>query len=437
MIFFKSISWLALLVAFLFVQKTSAQTNQLETEKGIAASIAPYDADVRQAILLASEHPEILTRLEKSQTQTVSNFRNMIAEFRKTKQGWFYTLTRYPELMHTLASLPDGQSKEAIHKLLPNQEEELQEAAWKVYDHEKKDLIQIDNVQVAAQEDFDQLIQNLDESSKAAFKKLSSLPDVLTLLTNNVDLTTQLGQHYKTNPAELNNHLTALHDSLNVQNQYEIATFKKQLADDPQAMKEYGQAANEYANSNGYTLPDQQSYVNNSYYYGNPYSYWFGYPSWYSYPNWYPGSFGYNSGFYGGAGGFGFYGFPSYGFSNWFYRRGYYNRYPHLYRQFGNYYQVNIRSNRVMGSVNRGFMGVAGTHYNPTGGHRFNQLNSPSMYNRTRGAFYENRGGTTHFNSNTYHSQSWGSHGGRINSIGGGIRNGGGGPRGVGGRGRH
>lgn len=436
MIFHKGILWLTLLVAFLIVQKVFAQTNQLETEKGIAASIAPYDSDVRHAILLASEHPEILTRLEKSQTQTVSNFHTMISGFRQTKQGWFYTLTRYPELMHSLAILPDGQKKEAIYKILPNQDEDLKEAAWKVYDHEKKDLIQIDQVQMAAQEDFDQLIQNLDAPSKSAFKKLSTLPDVLTLLTNNVDLTTRLGKHYQSNPEEMNNHLAALHDSLNVQNQYEIATFKKQLADDPQAMKEYGQAANEYANANGYSLPAQQNYVNNSYYYGNPYSYWFGYPSWYAYPNWYPGSFGYNSGFYGTGGGFGFYGFPSYGFSNWFYGGGYYNRYPRLYRQFGNYYRVNIGSNRVMGSVNRGFMGEAGRHYNPSGGNRYNQLNSPSMYNRTRGGFYQNRGGTTHFNSNTYHSQSWGSFGGRNNSIGGGVRNSGG-PRGGGGRDRH
>jgi hypothetical protein len=422
---FKGISMSALFFALLSTHTGIAQSNQLETEKGIAASLAPYDADVRNAILLASAHPEILTKLQKSQTQTVSNFQNMISGFRQTKQGWFYTLSRYPELTHSLATMPDGENKEAIYKLLPNQDADLKEAAWKVYDHEEKDLIQMDQVQIAAKEDFNQLIQNLDAPTQQAFQKLSTLPDVLTLLTNNVGLTTQLGKHYHANPDELNRHLAALHDSLNVQNQYEVALFKKQLTDDPQALKEYGQAANDYANTNGYALPSQQDYLNNSYYYGNPYSYWFGYPTWYTYPNWYPGSFGYNSGFYGGVGNFGFYGFPSYGFSNWFYGNRYYNRYPHLYRQFGNYYRVHIGSNRVIGSVNRGFMGVAGKHYNPTSNTRFNQLNSSSNYNRTRGSFYQNRGGNTHFNSNTYHSQSWGSFGGRNNSIGGGNRGGG------------
>jgi hypothetical protein len=433
----KNILLLISLFTLLALQAGYAQSNQLETEKGIAASIAPYDADVRQAILVASEHPEVLTQLEKNQNATSSQFQNIVGGFRQAKQVWFYTLTRYPELIHTLAIQPDGLQQTAVEQLLPNQDTDLKEAAWKVYDREKKDLIKIDEIQTAAAEDFDRLIRNLDVSARAAFQKLASLPDVLILLTNNVELTTRLGKQYQDNPRELNNHLTALHDSLHVQNQYEITAFKNQLANDPDAMKEYGQAANDYASANGYALPGQLNYVNDAYYYGNPYSYWFGYPSWYTYPNWYPGSFGYNSGFYSGAGGFGFYGFPSYGFATWFYGRGYYNRYPHLYRQFGNYYRGNVGSNRVMGSVNRGFMGEAGRHYNPNDGTRYNQLSSPSNFNRMRGQYYQNRGNSTHMNSNTYHTQSWGTYGGRGNGMNGGSRPAGGGTRTGGSRGRH
>jgi hypothetical protein len=47
------------------------------------------------------------------------------------------------------------------------------------------------------------------------------------------------------------------------------------------------------------------------------------------------------------------------GFSIWFFNGGYYRHYPNLYRQFGSYYRNNLVANRFMGSVNRGFMGVA------------------------------------------------------------------------------
>ncbi len=421
--------------------QVAGQSDQLETDKGIVAAIAPYDADVRAAILQASLHPSVLSELQKSQKETVTEFQKLIGGFSQKKQGYFYTLTRYPDLINTLATLPSGQSKDQIIQLLPNQDEDLQQAAWKLYKSEKADLAKVDNTKMAAMQHFSNSIQQLDPDSKAAFQKLQTLPDVLTLMTNNVDLTTRLGEVYKSDPSRLNNHLSALHDSLSVQNQYEIAAFKKKMAEDPQAMKEYSEAAQAYAKQNGYKLPSQQNYTNYNYYgnpyaFGNPYSYWYGYPYWYSSPMWYPGSFGFNSGFYLGTGGFGFYGFPSYGFSTWFYQGGYYRRYPHLYTQFGNYYRGNIGEHRAIGSVNHGFMGVAHQHYNPNGGApRLNHITSPGSYIRPSGMQYQNRGGNiTHPNATTFHTQSWGGYGGRGNMAGG--FHGGGGFSG-GGRGRH
>ena len=411
--------------------KCFGQTSQLETDQGIAASIAPYNADVREAILQVSLYPQILEQLQKNQSQTVESFHRIVHGFDQKKQAWFYTITRYPELMHTLATLPDKQNKEDVYKLLPNQDADLKEAAWELYDSKKRDLIKVDNVNIAAKQDFDKTIESLDASAKASFQKLSNMPDVLTLLTNNIDLTTRLGEHYKSNPTALNERLAAIHDSLNVQNQYEIAAYKKQMADDPKAQDELSQAAKDYAKENGYDVPAQQyDDADNENYYANPYSYWFGYPGWYSYPLWYPGSFWFDTGLYFGIGGYGIWGMPGYGFSNWFFG-GHYNRYPNLYRQFGNYYRSNISENRVMGSANHGFMGVANQHFNARGGNQLNRISSPSSYRRVNGQSYQSgRGNATRVNANSYHSQSWRSYGGRSNAVrssgGGGFRGGGG-----------
>ncbi len=435
----------ALLVILVFSNLAGfGQANQLETDKGIAASIAPYESDVRTAILEASQYPTVLTQLQKSQAQSVESFQKLIKGYNQKKQGWFYTLTRYPDLIHTLAALPKKQSKEDIYKLLPNQHPDLKEAAWEVYRKENGMLVKIDNLKTASEQDFDKTISTLSAPTLAAFKKLETMPDVLTLLTNNIDLTTRLGEHYKSNPAELNNRLSAIHDSLNVQNQYENQTLQKQLADDPQATAELTQAAKDYASDNGYEPPSEQNddMSNPNSYYDNSYSYWFGYPYWYATPVWYPGSFWYESGFYMGIGGFGFYGFPSYGFSNWFFHGGRYNRYPHLYHQFGNYYEHNRSEGRVMGGVNHGFMSEAGNHFHPNGENRMQHITSPSEYHRP--ANYQrpaapapaSRPVSNQSNSNTYHAQSWGTYGGKTNSVGGshgGAPSGGGGSRGGGG----
>ena len=269
-------------ILFLASQTVSAQSNRLETDKGIAASIAPYDADVRLAILQVSQYPHLLTQLQQSQTQTAASFQKMIRRFRKQKQEWFYTLTRYPDLIHRLANLPVKKTQSEVYKLLPSQDPDLKEAAWKLYKNEKKNLASLDDMTTAANREFEKSIAHISSSERDAFHKLKTMPDVLTLLTNNIDLTTRLGEHYKNNPAQVVSQLTALHDNLEVQNEREAAAFKKQMDADPQAMKELRQASNAYSNN---------PYYNNPYYY--PYSYWFGYPYWYSYPMWYPGLFWY------------------------------------------------------------------------------------------------------------------------------------------------
>ena len=386
------------------------QTNQLETEQGMNNAIATYNAEVRQAALLASQYPQNLTQLQNRQNQVSSSFQDMISGFRQTKQGWFYTLTRYPNLIHTLASLPNNEEKEDIYKLLPNQDEDLQTAAWKLYDNEKQDLVEIDNMQISAQQDFEKSIQNLDQPTKDAFQKLATMPDVLTLLTNNIDLTAKLGQKYTDNPTQLATDLATLHDNLTLKNETEMANFRKQLAENPQAQQEFNQAVKDYANANGYNNRNQYgNNWNNQNYYGNPYSYWFGYPSWYSSPMWYPGAYSYNMGFsLGFGGGYFGYGLPYYGFSNWFRNTGYYYRYPTLSRQFGGYFNHNTYgNNRTMG-YNNGMN---------------NRMSSGNYQFNRGGQGYQNNGG----NYRSYGNNSFGGNRGSSGFGGGGFHGGGGG----------
>ena len=416
------------------------QTIQLETEQGMNNAVATYNVDVRQAALLASQYPQNLTQLQDRQNQTSTTFQGMINGFRQTKQEWFYTLTRYPNLIHTLAILPDGNGKDDIYKLLPNQDENLQKAAWKLYNNEKQDLVQIDNMQISAQQDFAKSIQDLDQPTKDAFQKLASMPDILTLLTNNIELTSKLGQKYKDNPTQVATDLTSLHDSLTLKNETEMATFRKQLAENPQAQQEFNQAVKDYANANGYNTRNQYgSNSNNQNYYNNPYSYWFGYPSWYGSPMWYPGAYGYNSGFgIGFGGGYYGYGLPYYGFSNWFISRGYYNRYPTLYHQFGGYFNHNnYGNNRAMsynnGINNRvsngGFQANRGGQVYQNNGGGNNRVSSGGFQGNRGGQVYQNNGG----NNRSYGNNSFGGSRGSVGSFGGGGFHGGGGGHG----GRH
>jgi hypothetical protein len=411
-LFYRLLFWLLLLATF---EVAVAQNGKLETSQGLSDAVASYNSDVRQSILVASEYPSVLMQLQKSQDQTMASFQKMISRFRQQKQEWFYTVTRYPELMHQLANLPAKQTKEQVYKLLPNQDPDLKEAAWKLYHNEKKNLVKLDNIRMSANSEFEKSVSHLNAPAREAFRKLQNKPEVLTLLTNNIDLTTKLGERYRTNPSELTNQLAMLHDQLEIKNQQEAAAFKKQMETDPKAMKELRQASNAYKGN---------AYYNNPYYY--PYSYWFGYPYWYPYPMWYPGMFWYYPGFYFGVGGL--YGFPSYGFSFWFYNGGYYMRYPHVYRALGVYYQNNVATRGVITPVNRGFANVATTHYDPTNTRVGARTSSPYTYRqqntmlRTRTSF--NNGFNSNYRSPTYMNSRSGMMGSGFH--GGGFHGGGG-----------
>ncbi|MBD2753961.1 hypothetical protein [Spirosoma validum] len=421
-------------------QSTFAQTTEAEQQPAptdnqtIVSAIAPYRDDVRRSILLASEQPQILSGLSQQRATSQQAFETIIQPYGQNKQAWFYNLSRYPDILHALATMPKGADESSVKALTKNLTADLQESAWKVYRHHYDDLVQLDNINQQAQQSFDNLISSLDVPTQDAFRQLIDMPDVLTQLTDQLDKTTQLGEAYRANPDQVTKDLTALHDSLAVQNQQELADYQREINNDPQAKQELQQAGQAYAQANGYNTginPDP-GWVNTSYYYQNPYPYWFGYPYWYTSALWYPSAWWYGTGFYYGLGGnMVLFGMPSLGFSNWFFRSGY-ATYPHLYNRFNTYYTQNIGQHHILTAGNTGFMSAARRAFNPAAGSanaRANWLTNPRQYTRPGNWTNTARGATGRYldaNAGAYHTQSWGG-GARMSggSFGGGFHGGG------------
>lgn len=407
-------------------------------EQSIAPTVAPYSEEIRNNILIATQYPDVLEKLARIREYTTQAFQGTIQDYSQKKQTWFYEISRYPDLMHDLATLPRRQSKDQINGLLNNPSKELQEAAWKLYNNHHADLVTVDNLNQQAINSFQDLISPLSGDAQEAFKSLQEMPDVLSILNDHRDLTARLGEDFKNDPDGTRQNLAALHDKIEAENKEDLANYKRDLSQDPEAQKEYDQASQQYAASGGYSYPAPtgDKVIN---YYNNPYSYWFGYPYWYGSPMWYPGAFGFSGGLYYGAGLYG-YGFPTWGFSTWFFG-GAYRYYPHLYRTYGNYYRNHYISRGQYISPRNGFIGAAGRHYNPEMSARSNWLSSPRSYNRpgvqsqgfrtapNQGSYnrsYNNSGRS--YNSGSFRSAP--SYGGGYNRGGyssGGFRSGGGG----------
>lgn len=458
----------------------SYQDSLKKDDDDIIASIAPYPADVREAILNVSQYPQKIVKIERIQSRTSQSFQDRLASYPRDEQEKYYELARYPDLIHQLVTGPP-QSLEQVKPMLANYPKEVSDAVTSLFPMHLADLQAMDKTYQSSQEALEKIVSDLPNSTQADFKKIIAKPEVMNLLTERIDLVVSLGEAYKNDPQGTKAKLDEQSADINAQNQKDLDEYKKQVESDPQMQEEMKKSAQEFADSysaNGEDLGpsdavlDQgqpQSTVVNNYYYGsnynpNPYPYWFGYPYWYDYPLWYPYPLYYHTGFYFGVGGsLVVIGLPSRAYSGWFFNYGY-RRYPHYYNYCNTFYGVHRtyvnHTNVYRGfhtNVNRHFATVNRSESGNRNGSRNNNVRSYSGTNRTPSVTRSpvpthnannfrnsintnsvNRQGFSNFHATQFHQQGWGGVRGGGGQFGGGTRigGGGGGHAGGGGHGR-
>ncbi len=348
---------------FSFAQ--SYQDSLKKDDDDIITSIAPYSADVRDAILNASQYSQKLVKIERIQARTSQSFQDLLASSTHEEQEKYYELGRYPDLIHQLVNGPP-QTLDQVKPTLTSYPKEVSDAVSALYPMHLQELQSMDKIYQSSQKALEDIIKDLPSNVQGDFRKIVGMPEVMSLLTERIDLAVSLGDAYKNDPQGTKRRLDSLSTQINAQNQKDLDDYKKQVASDPQMQEEMKKSAQDFADSysaNGETQgpsdaaldqgqqPVQQQQdqsqpqvVNNYYgsnYDSNPYPYWFGYPSWYASPMWYPRPLYYHTGFYIGAGGaIVVLGLPSRAYSGWFFNYGY-QRYPRYYNYCNTYYNAH------------------------------------------------------------------------------------------------
>jgi hypothetical protein len=323
-----------------------------EEERKALEALVLYPEDTRQAILECSQYPEVLVKLTRLQSQTRASFQDLLETYPQDAQAVVWDVTRYPDLVRRLA-VEGGRSSSRIEGVLRDYPEEVHENARLAGTNHYDLLLQIDELQASANRAFAALLRDYPPEMQAAMRQLVELPEVLDILTENIELAVLVGSIYGRNPKRV----LQVADSLSLEvaraNARELEDWKEALENDPQAMEELRAAAQEYADEYGYDdayygYADDDLYyaprprpqiVEHHYYYSYPY--WFGYPYWYSYPRWRPYPYWYDWGFYFGPGQtIVIIQLPSFYYTRWYFyqpRRHYY--YPYLSAHFVRHYR--------------------------------------------------------------------------------------------------
>lgn len=353
----------------LYAQEDKELLKDLFTEDRSAVdAIVLYPEDVRNNIFEVSMYPELLIKLSGIQEKTKQSFRNTIAAFPQERQAQFYELTRYQGLTRDLAM--DGKkSKSEITAILKNYPKDIHETALALGSEEYETLNKIYQLNRSTKEAFDQLINRYPATTQKATQELVNMPEVLTILIDNIDLTILVGDIYKNEPNWVQEKAAALNLEVARQQAAELEDYKTQLEEDPEAYQEMMEAAELYAKDNKVSETEYKKETETKVTVVHHYPYWYGYPYWYTYPYWTPVPYYYHTGFYIGPGGVVIIvGLPSYHYVHWHYTY-YPHTHVHLHAHYHRHYNrhpnshggfhaavnvnvnknVNIRSNRKTG----------------------------------------------------------------------------------------
>ena len=330
-----------------------------------------YSDSSRQTILTSATYPQGFSRLNEIQKTTIASFKALVSKYRQGRQKQLWDLTRYPDLPALLLDNKTKSEKE-LNTLLQNYPKSTRKGAIYFTKHDDKALMEVENIRLAFESQYKTLIKDFPSEVQPAFKKLLQDPELISLLSDDIGTTIELGDLYKRNPDLVKHAADSVHAQIVKEDGEEYKEWKNGISKDTLVQKELKRVSKKYADENA-------SYDDDAYKHGDepqpeqqfasttlriaPYPYWAGYPYWYQTPNWYPYPWWYQSGFYWNPyGSIVFFGMPSYHFGWWYYSHAhYYNAYPRTSHYFNQHYNGFPRSsggfNRSVRDWNRGVGG--------------------------------------------------------------------------------
>ncbi|HZK94612.1 MAG TPA: hypothetical protein VFC67_10425 [Prolixibacteraceae bacterium] len=329
-------------------ENKNALLQMIKEDRTTVDAIAGYDEKIQSHILQVAQTPEVLSKIEELQNRSKNEFRSIINDYDRDAQAAFYDMARYPNLIAELVSNGKPTNSE-VNSIVSKYPEDIHETTKK-YARMYNDVLQrIDQLNSEIDRAFQSYLEPYNPQTRESVNALLAYPEIVSILVEDKDFTTLLGETYSEDPQWIIGNLNRISQELAEQNKEDLDAYKNQIQNDPEAYNEMLEASDKYAQENNEARYESSSDPIVNVRIINSYPYWFGYPYWYSDPYWRPLPTYYNTGFYrNNYGNVVFIGLPSYHFLHW---QSYYHPtlFPHLSYNYYSYYE-NLYVNRYRNS---------------------------------------------------------------------------------------
>ena len=319
-----------------------------ERQEAVEA-LSLYPEPIRSAILESTLQPVLLVKLNSIQKSIGDEFNSIIENFSEEEQRKFWELTKYDGLIEKMVT-KKPKNKVEYSEIVSNYPPSIHNTALELGTNHFSTLEKINALSIEAQESIEKILEEYPMKSQESFKTLLKNPEIIHLLSDNLELTILVGEYYSKDPLLVNKIADSIQTEASRRYAEEVEEWEKGLAENPGAMQEFEKISNEFLNENAevendplYSGVDQKSNVENEtnqpleerVYVYHHYPFWFGYPYWYpaSYWYWYP--YWYHWGYYYGTeNSIIIVGMPSYFFMSWYFSYPYHH---YLYPYFSDY----------------------------------------------------------------------------------------------------
>ena len=329
-------------------------------------ALALYPEDIRKDILTTSVNADALIKLKSIQQKSSESFKALLADEDREVQEAIWDLSRYPNLINTLVT----KKGKALNKALKEYPEVVHTRALEAHDFNFELLQEVNVLEQSTSQSTNRILDDYPAEVALALRNLIEYPEILTILTDDIELTMMAASLYKKRPEWVLEQADSLHNVLVEQQILEVDNWKKRLDEDPDAYNEMLTSARSFAEEYNYDdLYYDEEYDDDLYFdesepetkvvekhYYHHYPYWYGYPYWYNAPRWRPYPWYFEWGFYFGPGGTSIvFGLPSYFSLNWYFYHNYHHYYypyftscvvNHYYGHRGQYSSISHNVNR-------------------------------------------------------------------------------------------
>lgn len=227
-----------------------------DEERAAVRALALYEPDVREAILEAALHPDVIAELGKIAEGSRTTFRDLVGQMPREDQSLVWEVVRYPAMLDAVKALGASPDEDAVRAAIANQPAKAQEALLQLWKKQPDLLASAHDIRLQAEQQVDALLKQQPLAVESAFRLVIDHPEALAAMNENPEMVAKIAEVYQRDKAHVLARLEEVSKQIDQEYEDSVQAWAQQLEANPEATQQLIAASQAYAEQN--SLPPSE-----------------------------------------------------------------------------------------------------------------------------------------------------------------------------------